>query len=41
MFEKKNSQNVFWINWGSVEHDEKFLEVVEGEKGQKLRQESK
>ena len=24
---KKISQNVFWINWGSGEHEEKFLEV--------------
>ena len=24
---KKISQNIFWINWGSGEHEEKFLEV--------------
>jgi hypothetical protein len=31
---KKNSQNVFWINWGSSgEHEEKFFEVEKGEKG--------
>ena len=37
---KKISQNVFWINWGSGEHERKFLKVERGEKGQKLRQES-
>ena len=30
LFKKKNSQNVFWINWGSGEHEEKFLEVERG-----------
>ncbi len=27
---KKISQTVFWINWGSGEHEEKFLEVERG-----------
>ena len=27
---KKFSQNVFWINWGSGEHEKKFLEVERG-----------
>jgi hypothetical protein len=27
---KKNSQNVFQINWGSGEHEEKFLEIERG-----------
>jgi hypothetical protein len=29
---KTFSQNVFWINWGSGKHEEKFLE---GERGRK------
>ena len=32
MFEKNHSQNVFWINWGSGEHEEKFLEVQKRER---------
>ena len=35
---KKISQNVFWINWGSGEHEEKFLE---GEKVSKTQIRSK
>ena len=27
---KKICQNVFWINWGSGEHEKKFLEFERG-----------
>jgi hypothetical protein len=30
LFEKKISQNVFWINCGSQEHKKKFLEAERG-----------
>ena len=32
---KKISQNVFWINWGSGEYEEKFLEVEGGQERSK------
>jgi hypothetical protein len=31
-FGKRISQTVFWINYGSGEHEEKFLEVERGRK---------
>ena len=35
LFEKKISQNVFWINWESGEYKENFLEVERGRKRSK------
>ncbi len=34
---KKISQNVFWINWGSGEHEEKFLDVERGRERSKTQ----